>query len=745
MTCAACQNAIEKSVSKLDVNEVNVNLLTNSMRVDYDEGKVSTEEILNAVKEAGYSASPADQEKETGSKSSMEDIYDEDLKDKKRRLKLSLIFMIPLFYIAMGPMLSLPQPKFLLGKENVLILALTQMFLTIPIMIINKEFFVSGYRSLFKRMPNMDSLIAIGSSAAFVYGVYVIYKLAYGLSHNDMAVLEHFAHDLYFESAGMILVLITLGKYFEAKAKRKTSGAVSALMDLTPQTVSIEVDNEERQVNIDDVKIGDIILIRPGENIPVDGEIVDGRTDIDESALTGESIPVEKKKGDTVISATTNKTGFIKYKATSNLKNSTISKIIELVEDANATKAPIAKLADKISAVFVPTVISIALVTFIVWMYVNKDVEFALAMAISVLVISCPCALGLATPVSIMVATGVAAKHGVLFKSAEALESLHETESVLLDKTGTITSGEFSVTDVITNEKISEEELLKIAASIEIKSEHPLAKSIVKYAKENKIEIKEPEFFTTLSGLGVIAKIDGKSYLTGNKKLLDNEEIEMFDFEEKAKQLSKDAKTPIYFADENGVLGIIALADTVKDDALSSIEELHDMGKKVVMVTGDNKNTANTLAKKLKIDNVFAEVLPQDKEKIVSNEMAEDKKVSFVGDGINDAPSLARANVGIAIGAGTDIAIESADAVLMKSNMKNLIDAIKISEATIKNIKQNLFWAFFYNAIGIPIAAGIFYSSFGLKLNPMIAALAMSFSSIFVVTNSLRLNRIKLD
>ena len=451
------------------------------------------------------------------------------------------------------------------------------------------------------------------------------------------------------------------------------------------------------------------------------------------------------KVGDKLISATTNKTGFIKYRAELDLKNSTISKIIELVEDANSSKAPIAKLADKISSVFVPIVITISIITFIVWMFIRRDLELSLAMAISVLVISCPCALGLATPVSIMVGTGLAAKHGILFKSAESLENLHQAESVLLDKTGTITSGEFSVTDIITDGVISEKKLLEIAASLEIKSEHPLAKSIVKYAKENEIEIREPEFFTSLSGLGLIGKIDGKSYLTGNKKLLDNEDIEMKNFEEKAKLLSKDAKTPIYFADEDGVFGIIALADTVKEDAKASIEKLHSMGKEVIMVTGDNKNTAESLAKKLNIDKVYAEVLPEGKEEIVSEKIKEGKKVAFVGDGINDAPSLARADVGIAIGAGTDIAIESADAVLMKSNMSDLVDAFKLSEKTIKNIKENLFWAFFYNVIGIPIAAGLFYSSFDLKLNPMIAAFAMSFSSIFVVSNALRLNRVKLD
>ncbi len=740
MTCSACQAAIEKSVGKLSIEDVNVNLLTNSMVVNYDENKLNSADIIKAVENAGYSARLKN-EVETAKSSATKDRnpFSEDLKEMKSRLTRSLVFMIPLFYIAMGPMIGLPQPKFLSGMENLLILAITQMLLTIPIMIINRKFYISGFKALKNGTPNMDSLIALGSAAAFVYGVYVIYKVAHGVSRGNMEVLHQFSHDLYFESTGMILVLITLGKYFEAKAKSRTSGAINALMDLTPKFVNIELDGKETKIPLEEVKKGDIVLIRPGENIPVDGKVISGQTTVDQSALTGESIPVEKKTGDAVMSATTNKTGFIKFEATSNSENSTIAKIIELVEDANSTKAPIAKLADKISSVFVPAVITIAVVTFAAWYYFSGEIEISIAMAISVLVISCPCALGLATPVSIMVGTGVAAKKGILFKSAEALENMHEATSVLLDKTGTITTGEFSVTDVIVH-KIDKDRFLHIAAAIEINSEHPLAKSIVKYAGEKGIEVKEPENFTTLSGMGVVAKIDGKNYLTGNAKLMEEEDIELEEFAKYAEEFSKDAKTPVYFADEEGIIGIIALQDTVKEDSKKTIEALKNKNLKVSMVTGDNSNTAKALGNKLEIENIYSEVLPQDKEKIVREEIERGEKVIFVGDGINDAPSLARANIGVAIGAGTDIAIESADAVLIRSDMMDLVSAINLSKATIRNIKQNLFWAFFYNTIGIPVATGLFYNSLGIKLNPMIAAFAMSMSSLFVVTNSLRLN-----
>jgi len=743
MTCSACQLAVEKSVHKLEaVNDVSVNLISNTMSVEFDDSKVSEKDIIKAVESAGYGASIKGDSKSAGKTSEREDPYELELSKMRKRLLYSLIFMVPLMYIAMGSMMGLPQPSFLVGDENVLIMALTQMILTIPVMIINSHFYKTGFKALLNRTPNMDSLIAVGSSAAFVYGVMVMYKMAYGFGHGDVASVAHYGHDLYFESTAMILVLITLGKYFEARAKKRTSSAINSLMDLTPQFATVERDNEQIDIPVEEILIGDIILVKPGSNIPVDGKIVSGQTTIDESALTGESIPVEKKDGDNVMAATTNKTGFIKFEATHVGEDTTIAKIIELVEDANTTKAPIAKLADKISGVFVPVVIIIAIVTFIVWMFTSGDISLATSMAISVLVISCPCALGLATPVAIMVGTGKGAKLGILFKSAEALENLHNTDVVLLDKTGTITSGEFNVREVI-SKKYSEEEFLKIAASMERGSEHPLAKSIVKYAQDKGIELEEAKNFTALAGLGVIAEVNGKSYLTGNLKLMTDEDFDTSEYEEYIDEFSAKAYTSIYFADEESVIGIISLSDTLKENSQEAIEELKSLGIKVAMVTGDNKKTADTLGRQLGLDEIYSEVLPAQKEQIVREHIEKGQKVCFVGDGINDAPSLARADIGVAIGAGTDIAIESADVVLIKSSLLDLINAIKLSNATIKNIKQNLFWAFFYNTIGIPVAAGVFYTSFGLKLNPMIGALAMSLSSLFVVSNALRLNFFK--
>lgn len=744
MTCSACQASVEKSVNKLPVNEVSVNLLSNTMMVEYDQDKISSDKIIEAVENAGYGAAlKGDSKNKTKSKVE-ENPFEKDARDMKKRLLTSAIFMIILFYIAMGPMIGLPQFSFFKGEKNLLPMAITQMLLTIPIMIINSKFYVSGFKSLKNKSPNMDSLVAIGSMAAFIYGVYAIYKVSYALGANDMEVVHSFSHDLYFESTGMILVLITLGKYFETRAKKKTSNAISSLMDLTPKIARVEKDGKEVEVPLEEIEKGDLIIIRPGESIPVDGIVESGATSIDESALTGESIPVEKNTGDKVMAATLNKTGFIKFKATSDSSNSTIAKIIELVEDANTTKAPIAQIADKVSAVFVPVVIIIAIITFTAWFYLSKNLEVSLTMAISVLVISCPCALGLATPVAIMVGTGKAAKNGILFKSAEALENLHNTNVVMFDKTGTITSGKFSVTDIISKD-LDEKEFIKIAASIEKNSEHPLAKAIVNYAEENSIGYFDSSNFTSLSGMGVIAEVQGKNYLTGNLKLMKEEDFDSSAYDKYVEDFSKEGKTPIYFADEDKIIGLIALADTIKDNSRESIEKLKNMGIDVSIVTGDNKVTAKALGKKLKLDKIYAEVLPADKEKIVRDALEDKKKVVFVGDGINDAPSLARADIGVAIGAGTDIAIESADIVLIRSDLKDLLYAIEISKKTIKNIKQNLFWAFFYNVIGIPIAAGLFYNSYGLKLNPMIAAFAMSMSSLFVVTNALRLNYFKLN
>ena len=745
MTCSACQLAVEKGVKKLDgIDRADVNLLYNSLVVEYDEDKLSEEDILKAVSDAGYSAISSSSEKGVNKKVENKiDIYEEELKEKQKQLKWSFLFLIPLMYIAMGSMMGLPQPSFLSGIENILNLAIAQMLLTIPVMIINSHFFKNGFKTLFKLSPNMDSLIAIGSGSAFLYGVFAIFRISTGFGHGDLELVNRYAHDFYFESAAMILTLITLGKYLESKAKRKTSSAINSLMDLTPQRAIVERDGIQKEIDVSEISIGEIIIVKPGSNIPVDGVIIDGNTSIDESALTGESIPVEKTVNDKVLAATTNKAGFFKFRATLIGEDTTISKIIELVEDANTTKAPIAKMADKIAGVFVPVVILIALVTAVYW-GIKSDFETALSMAISVLVISCPCALGLATPVAIMVGTGIGAKLGILFKSAESLENLHNTDVVLLDKTGTITKGVPSVVDIEVD-GIDKEDFVKIAASLEKKSEHPLAKAIVKYAEENNIEILEAKNFTTLTGMGIFGEIDGNIYITGNLKLMNEEEINTEKFINRADEYANKGYTPIYFADEEKIIGVIALQDTIKETSKDAIKKLKKLGKTVAMVTGDNEKTANAIGKSLELDKIYAEVMPEDKEKIVRKYQDEGKKVAFVGDGINDAPALARSEIGVAIGAGTDIAIESADVVLIKSELFDLVNAIKLSDATIRNIKQNLFWAFFYNIIGIPIAAGVFYTSFGLKLNPMIGALAMSFSSVFVVTNALRLNLFKKE
>lgn len=744
MTCSACQLAVEKGVKKLDgINRADVNLLNNSMVVDYDDSKVKDDDILKAVSDAGYRAAIHELKKDAQtSKKEEKNVYDDELKTKKRQLMYSLIFLIPLMYIAMGSMIGLPQPYFLRGIENVLNLAILEMLLTIPVLVVNGHYFVNGFKALIKRSPNMDSLIAIGSGAAFVYGIFAIFRLSTGFGHGDMTLVNKYAHDFYFESSAMILTLITVGKSLETRAKKKTSNALNSLMDLTPKSALIEKDGKEMEVAIDKIKIGDTVIVKPGSNIPVDGKIISGNTSIDESALTGESIPVDKTVGDKVYAATTNKNGYFKFEATLVGEDTTIAKIIELVEDANTTKAPIAKLADKIAGVFVPVVMTIALITGIFWLY-ESNFETALSMAISVLVISCPCALGLATPVAIMVGTGMGAKNKILFKNAESLENLSNTDVVLLDKTGTITTGIPSVYDIKTD--MDKDKFIQIAASLENSSEHPLAKAVVNYAKENKINLLKVKNFTTLTGLGVFGEIEGKTYITGNLKLMSEEDIEIDKYSDIFNEYANKALTPIYFADEEKVIGVIGLQDTVKDSSKEAILELKELGKKVVMVTGDNEKTANTIGSELNLDKIYSEVMPEDKEKIVKEFQKENKKVAFVGDGINDAPALARSEIGIAIGAGTDIAIESADIVLIKSDLLDLVKAIRLSKLTIINIKENLFWAFFYNVIGIPIAAGVFYHSFGLKLNPMIGAFAMSISSLFVVTNALRLNMVKLE
>jgi len=738
MTCSACSAAVEKSVRKLDgISNVTVSLMTNTMTVAYDED-IAEESVIEAVKRAGYGAQVHNKKGTAQSVTKVNPIEDE-LKEMKTRLIVSTVFLIPLLYIAMGYMVGLPVPGWLVGPENALSFAFLQMLLSMPIAYVNRKYFSIGFKALWLRSPNMDSLIAIGASAAFLYGIYAIFRTGYGLGHNEMHIVHNFAHDLYFEVGATILTLITLGKFLETRSKGKTSEAISKLMDLAPKTALVVRNDMEMEVPIDEVIIGDIVVVKPGKSVPVDGTIVEGSSSVDQSALTGESIPVEKSAGDKVIAATINKTGYFRFRAEKVGDDTTLAKIIQLVEDANATKAPIAKLADKISGIFVPTVIAIAIVTFLVWISLGYSFEFALSLAITVLVISCPCALGLATPVAIMVGTGKGAQHGILVKSAEALETMHSINTVVLDKTGTITEGKPVVTDIITDGDISEEELILIGASIEKPSEHPLAEAIVEKAKEMNLTLKKVENFNSVSGMGIAALIDGKPYIAGNLKLMNEENIAMGDFQEISDRLANEGKTPLFFGTNEKVLGIIAVADVVKKNSKQAIELFKKMGIDVVMLTGDNKRTAEAIRRQLNIDRVVAEVLPQDKEREIREIQATGHKVAMIGDGINDAPALTRADVGVAIGAGTDIAIESADIVLIKNDLLDAVTAVQLSRATIKNIKQNLFWAFFYNVLGIPVAAGVVYLALGWRLSPMFAAAAMSISSVFVVTNALRL------
>jgi Cu+-exporting ATPase len=743
MTCSACSAAVEKSVKKIEgISSVNVSLMTNSMTIAYDSD-VPEETVIEAVKKAGYGAQVHKKTGESRAAVSSVNPIEEELKEMRYRVKVSFIFLIPLMYIAMGDMVGLPIPSWLLGTENAVSFAFIQMLLSLPIVYVNMKYYKVGFKALWLRAPNMDSLIAIGSSAAFLYGIYAIFRTGYGLGHGNMEIVHMYAHDLYFESGATILALITFGKYLEAKSKGKTSEAISKLMDLAPKTALIVKNGEEVEVPIEEVVIGDVVVVKPGKSVPVDGTIVEGSSSLDQSALTGESIPVEKTIGDKVIAATINKTGYFRFKAEKVGDDTTLAKIIQLVEDANATKAPIAKLADKISGIFVPTVIGISIVTFIVWMLMGYDFEFALSLAITVLVISCPCALGLATPVAIMVGTGNGAQHGILVKSAEALETMHSINTVVLDKTGTITEGKPVVTDILTNGEMTEEELIHIAASIEKPSEHPLAEAVVEKAKEMGLTLKKVDNFNSVSGMGIAAFIEGKPYIAGNLALMNEESIELGQFQEESDRLASEGKTPLFFGDNKKVLGIIAVADVVKKNSKQAIELFKKMGIDVVMLTGDNKRTAEAIRRQLDIDKVIAEVLPQDKEREVRAIQEKGHKVAMIGDGINDAPALTRADVGVAIGAGTDIAIESADIVLIKNDLLDAVTAVQLSRSTIKNIKQNLFWAFFYNVLGIPLAAGVFYLSMGWKLSPMFAAAAMSLSSVFVVTNALRLKLFK--
>lgn len=749
MTCSACSARIEKSVSKLSgIQEVSVNLLKNSMVASYDESVLNTPEIVRAVEKAGYGAFPkvpAQDKNKPGGRAAVPEVStaQAEYKQMKQRLLLSALFTIPLFYISMGHMMGWPLPGGLLGMENAMSFAFTQFLFLVPVVFINFKYYRMGFKTLFHGSPNMDSLIAIGSGAAVVYGIYAIYKIGIGLGHGDMAMVHSFTMDLYFESAGMILTLITLGKTLEARAKGKTSDAITKLMNLAPKTATVERDGQELSIPVEEVCQGDTLIVKAGESVPVDGVVVEGFSAVDESALTGESIPVEKHVGDKVIGATINKSGYFKMQATKVGDDTTLAQIVRLVDEATSSKAPIAKLADKVSGIFVPTVITIALVAIVGWLLAGYGVEFALSIGISILVISCPCALGLATPTAIMVGTGKGATNGILIKSAEALETAHNVDTVVLDKTGTITQGTPAVTNILCGNGIKQKELMQVAASLEKLSEHPLADAIVSEAEKNGLAFLPVSDYKQIPGEGIIGRISGQLCLAGNRRLMTSNGISNGDLLKLGEAMAVDGKTPLFFARAGQLIGVIAVADVVKPTSSQAVKELSSMGIEVVMLTGDNAKTAEAIRRQVGVDRVVAEVFPQDKEKEIRRLQEMGKKVAMVGDGINDAPALARADVGIAIGAGTDVAIESADIVLMKSDLLDVSTAIQLSKAVIRNIKQNLFWAFIYNIIGIPIAAGLFYLSFNLKLNPMIGAFAMSFSSVFVVSNALRLRWFK--
>ena len=731
MTCAACAKNIERASKKLDgVIESNVNYATEKLTITYEPSKVRLTDIKKAIERSGYSAS----EEET--------TVDEDKERKEketkalwRRFIVSVVFTVPLLMIAMGHMFGYTLPTLINPMMHPKSFALVQLFLVLPVMIVGNKFFSVGYKSLFRRSPNMDSLIAIGTSAAFFYGLFAIYEIFIGN--------VSFASDLYFESAGVILTLITLGKYLETVTKGKTSEAIKNLMGLVPKTATIFRNNKEIIIQIDEVEVGDIVIVKPGEKMPVDGEVVEGITAVDESMLTGESIPVEKTAGDRIIGASINKNGYIKFKATKVGKDTALSQIIKLVEDAQGSKAPIAKMADIIAGYFVPIVMIIAVLSSLAWLISGKSPVFALTIFISILVIACPCALGLATPTAIMVGTGKGAEYGVLIKSGAALETAHKIQTIVFDKTGTITEGNPTVTDIITVNAITDECLLGLAACAEKGSEHPLGEAIVKAAQEKEIQLKKVAAFKAIPGYGIEVTIDGDIVLLGNKKLMDDRKISLEGLQSQSDNLASEGKTPMYIAINNSISGIIAVADIVKQSSKGAIEKLHRMGIEVAMITGDNKMTANAIAKQVGIDRVLAEVLPEDKANEVKKLQNENKIVAMVGDGINDAPALAQADIGIAIGSGTDVAIESADIVLMRSDLMDVATAIQLSKKTIKNIKQNLFWAFGYNTCGIPVAMGVLYLFGGPLLNPIIAAAAMSFSSVSVLLNALRLKGFK--
>lgn len=739
MSCAACSARVEKAVNQVPgVTSCSVSLLTNSMGV---EGSADTQAILKAVEDAGYGAQ--EKNKTEAVKTQQGGASEDALKDRetpilKKRLLASLGFLVVLMYFSMGTMMwGWPAPKFL--EENHVAMGLLQLLLSAIIMVINQKFFISGFKGLLHKSPNMDTLVALGSGASFVYSVYALFAMTDAQMRGDMAGVMEYMHEFYFESAAMILTLITVGKMLEARSKGKTTDALKSLMKLAPKTAVILKDGVEETVGIEEVQKGDVFVVRPGENIPVDGIVLEGNSAVNESALTGESIPVDKEVGDKVSAATVNQSGFIRCEATRVGEDTTLSQIIQMVSDAAATKAPIAKVADKVSGVFVPAVIGIAIVTFVIWMIAGQTFGYALARAISVLVISCPCALGLATPVAIMVGNGMGAKHGIMFKTAVSLEEAGKMQIVALDKTGTITSGEPKVTNILPAKGIEEEELLELAYALERKSEHPLARAILEEAEKRNIIAKETEEFQAVAGNGLSGRLEGKMLRGGNLKFISQTSFISDGIREQAEQLAEEGKTPLFFSCDENFIGIIAVADVIKEDSPQAVKELQNMGIKVVMLTGDNERTAKAIGKQAGVDQVIAGVLPEGKESVI-RALKEQGKVAMVGDGINDAPALTRADIGIAIGAGTDIAIDAADVVLMKSKLRDVPAAIRLSRATLRNIHENLFWAFIYNVIGIPLAAGIWISIFGWKLNPMFGAAAMSLSSFCVVTNALRLN-----
>ena len=750
MTCSACSAHVDKAVRKLEgVSEVNVNLLGGSMTVEYDPAAQAPEAIIAAVDAAGYgcalpqtAAGKGDARVDARAEAARQ--MEEELSGMKRRFLVSLCFLVPLFYIAMGHMMGWPLPAFFHDSRNALAFAFIQFLLVLPIMYINDKYYRVGFKTLFHGAPNMDSLIAVGSAAAVIYGIAAIFQIGYGLGHGDMERVNHWAMDLYFESAGMILTLITLGKFLETRSKGKTSQAISRLMDLAPKTATVLRDGVETEVPVEEVAVGDLILVRPGASIPVDGVVTEGSSSVDESALTGESIPVEKGPGDKVVSASINKSGSFTFRATRVGDDTTLAQMIALVDEAASSKAPIAKLADKVAGVFVPVVMTIAAVTAIVWLIATGgDITRALTAGVAVLVISCPCALGLATPVAIMVGTGKGAENGILIKSAQALETLHSIQTIVLDKTGTVTQGKPKVTDIQPAEGVTAEELLCVAASLEKPSEHPLAEAIVAEAEERSIPLVPAEGFQALHGRGVQADLQGSAFLAGNRAMMEEHGVDLSSHLAAADALAENGRTPLYFAQDGKLLGVIAVADTVKPTSAAAISAFRDLGIDVVLLTGDNKRTADAIGRELGVSTVIAEVLPQDKERVIADLQAQGKKVAMVGDGINDAPALARADVGLAIGAGTDVAIESADIVLMKSDLMDAVTAVELSKATIRNVKENLFWAFCYNSIGIPLAAGVFFPILGWQLSPMFGAAAMSLSSVSVVSNALRLKLFK--